>query len=441
MTPNSPPLQAAFEHQDEVFASAFSILNDAIAHESFPAASTAVTYRGQLIALKAIGHFIHEADAPSFSRSVREDGDFDLHSTTSDEVAPSFASFAKGGQDTLTPSTLFDIASLTKVAATTPMAMLLYEQGLLDLEASVSAIVPEFTHDAAKDPRRHEVTLCMLLAHSSGLPAYEKLFLKAHTRAELLQAAFTTPLSADPGTRANYSDIGFIILGIALERLAGESLDRFCQREIFSPLFMTNTTFNPPADLRSQIPPTADEREAPRSKEETCGSDTPVRETPAANQPSSGSQQSTRSTFRKRIIQGEVQDENASILGGVAAHAGLFSTAEDLAKFAHAMLNGGRPILRPETISLFTRRESAPSGTSRALGWDTPSTPSQSGKYFSPESYGHLGYTGTSLWIDPTRQLSIALLTNRTWPDCSNQAIKQIRPKFHDAVIEALGQS
>jgi CubicO group peptidase (beta-lactamase class C family) len=102
------------------------------------------------------------------------------------------------------------------------------------------------------------------------------------------------------------------------------------------------------------------------------------------------------------------------------------------------MLNGGSPILRPETVTLFTRRDAAPPGTPRALGWDTPSIPSQSGKYFSPNSFGHLGYTGTSLWIDPTRQLSITVLTNRTWPDCSNNAIKQVRPRFHDAVIAAI---
>ena len=142
--------------------------------------------------------------------------------------------------------------------------------------------------------------------------------------------------------------------------------------------------------------------------------------------------------FRKRIIQGEVQDENASVLGGVAGHAGLFATAEDLATFAHVLLQGGSPLVRPETLALFTRRETAPAGTSRALGWDTPSSPSQSGKYFSARSFGHLGYTGTSLWIDPERQLSITLLTNRTWPDCSNKAIKDVRPAFHDAVVEAL---
>jgi CubicO group peptidase (beta-lactamase class C family) len=370
LPPPIPTLVPAFEHQDEAFSSAFGILTEAIDARVFPAASIAVTRRDRLIALKAFGHFTYEADSPP-----------------------------------ATPATLFDLASLTKIIATTTMAAILNERGLLELETSVVGVVPEFKTDStgSSDPRRREITYRMLLAHSSGLPAYEKLFLRAHSRDALLQAAFTTPLSANPGTRAEYSDIGFILLTAALERLAGESLDVFCQHEVFGPLAMTNTTFNPSPDSRAQIPPTADDR-----------------------------------TFRNRIIQGEVQDENASVLGGVAGHAGLFSTAEDLAKFTHAMLHGGRPILRPETVALFTRREPAPPGTSRALGWDTPSKSSQSGKYFGPRSFGHLGYTGTSLWIDPDRQLSITLLTNRTWPDCANHAIKQVRPRFHDAVIEAL---
>jgi CubicO group peptidase (beta-lactamase class C family) len=300
----------------------------------------------------------------------------------------------------VTVGSIFDLASLTKVVATTAMAMILYERGVLDLEAPVTAVVPEF---AGADVRRAAVTFRMLLAHSSGLPAYEKLFLHAREREDLLRLAFATQLAASPGSHAEYSDIGFIILGVALERLADERLDSFCQREIFGPLAMSHTTFNPPNALRESIPPTADDR-----------------------------------TFRHRIIQGEVQDENASVLGGVAGHAGLFSTAEDLACFAHAMINSGYPILRPETVHLFTRRETAPEGTSRALGWDTPSAPSQSGKHFGPRSFGHLGYTGTSLWIDPGRQISITQLANRTWPDCQNQAIKQVRPAFHDAVVQAL---
>ncbi|MGA3349425.1 MAG: serine hydrolase domain-containing protein [Candidatus Sulfotelmatobacter sp.] len=364
----SPPMDA-FEDQDDCFANAFLILREAIGEKAFPAASIAITHGGRLVALKAFGQFTYDADSP-----------------------------------VVTTATLLDLASLTKVIATTSAAMLLYQRGVLDLDIPVAAIVPEFALDNEKDSRRREVTVRMLLAHSSGLPAYEKLFLKAGTREELLHAAFSVPLKSDPGSHAEYSDIGFIILGVALERLADESLDRFCQREMFAPLGMVDTTFNPPKEIRGQIPPTADDR-----------------------------------TFRHRIIQGEVQDENASILGGVASHAGVFSTAADLARFAHAMIGDGKPILRPETVALFTRRESAPEGTSRALGWDTPSMSSQSGKYFSPASFGHLGYTGTSLWIDPVRQISITLLTNRTWPDCSDQRIKVVRPKFHDAVIEALG--
>jgi len=348
------------------------------------------------------------------SRSLRQGGEFDFD---------------------LTPSTLFDLASLTKPVATATAAAILYERGLLELEAPVIGIVPEFMADACGSPdaRRRDVTFRMLLDHSSGLPAYEKLFLKARSRDDLLRAAFTTSLSTVPGTHAEYSDIGFILLGAALERIASESLDIFCQHEIFGPLAMTHTTFNPRAEMRPHIPPTADEREGPE-----CGAGAPARETPAEKAPPSVSPGNARSTFRKKIIQGEVQDENAYILGGVAPHAGLFSTAEDLARFAHALLHGGGPILRPETVALFTRRESAPPGTSRALGWDTPSAPSQSGKYFGPRSFGHLGYTGTSLWIDPDRKVSVTLLTNRTWPDCANPAIKQVRPIFHDAIMEAL---
>ena len=365
--------------QDERFRSAFGILEKAIGARAFPGCSLAAAFRGELVAHKAFGRFTYDPASPE-----------------------------------VTTASLFDLASLTKVVATTAMAMILYERGLVDLEAPVSAIVPKFGGGLDNDPRRREVTLRMLLTHSSGLPAYEKLFLRAQAREGLLQAAFATELTAEPGTQAEYSDIGFIVLGVILERLADEPLNAFCQREIFGPLGMTRTAFNPTLALKQFIPPTSDDR-----------------------------------TFRHRIIQGEVQDENASVLGGIAGHAGLFSTAEDLAIFAHSMLSGGYPMLRPETVELFSRRESSPKGTSRALGWDTPSSssslplplplPSQSGKYFSSRSFGHLGYTGTSLWIDPDRQLSITLLTNRTWPDCTNQAIKQVRPAFHDAMIEALG--
>jgi len=362
----SPRISSHYQDQGRIFAAAFKILEQAIEHCAFPCASVAITDSGQLVALKTFGHFTYDEESPI-----------------------------------VTPETVFDLASVSKVLATTSMAMILYERGLLDLDAPVIGVVPEF---AGEDARRREVTFRMLLAHSSGLPAHEKLYLQAQSREELIRAAMRVPLKADPESNADYSDVGFIVLGLALERLAEEPLDVFCQRELFGPLGMSQTAFNPPAAWKFRIPPTADDR-----------------------------------IFRKRIIQGEVFDENASLMGGVSPQAGVFSTAFDTALFAEVMLSGGTPIFRPETLAVFTRRETSPAGTSRALGWDTPSAPSQSGKYFSSSSYGHLGYTGTSLWIDPERQLSVTLLTNRTWPDCSNQAIREVRPRFHDAVAEALG--
>lgn len=357
-------LVSDYEGQDSQFAAAFKVLEQAIAERAFPAASLAVSHRHKLIALKAFGNFTYEPDSPA-----------------------------------ATPATIFDVASVSKVVATTAMAMLLYQRGLLDLDLPAVAVVPEF---AGTDPRRRQITLRMLLAHSSGLTAYEKLYLKTRNREELLAAVFAAPLTADPGTRAEYSDLGFITLAVALERLAEDSLDHFCQREIFGPMGMTQTAFKPRATWQSSTAPTQDDR-----------------------------------AFRKRIIQGEVQDENASILGGVAGHAGVFATAQDIAIFADALLRGEN-VIRHETLTVFTRRESTPAGTSRALGWDAPSRPSQSGKYFSEHAFGHLGYTGTSLWIDPERELSITLLTNRSWPDCTNQKIKEVRPRVHDAVVEAL---
>ncbi|MGB2606684.1 MAG: serine hydrolase domain-containing protein, partial [Candidatus Sulfotelmatobacter sp.] len=187
---HSLSLLDAFGDQEEIFAAPFSILEKAIAQRAFPAASIAVLHKGRVVALKALGRFTYEPMS-----------------------------------DPVTPATLFDLASLTKVVATTSMAMLLYEHGLLDLDVPIAAIVPEFISDAEKDSRRNDVSLRMLLAHASGLPAYEKLFLKVKTRDELLRAALSIPLAAGPGTRVDYSDIGFIILGIALERLAGEPLD------------------------------------------------------------------------------------------------------------------------------------------------------------------------------------------------------------------------
>jgi serine-type D-Ala-D-Ala carboxypeptidase len=358
-------LSPAHERQDEQFHRAFALLRSGIAQGAFPGVALAVAHQGKLIANKGLGHFTYDPSSPSVA-----------------------------------PQTVYDLASVTKVIATTAACMMLYDRGRLKLDQPLVELLPAF---AGNDPRRPQVTLRMLLAHSSGLPAYVKLFQTAHNKEELVRQALEVPLTAEPGTRAEYSDIGFILLGEALERITAEPLDRFCRREIFSRLSLPGLTFNPPPDWKPLIPPTEDDHR-----------------------------------FRNRVIQGEVNDENAFVMGGVAGHAGCFSTALDVSVFAQWMLQGGTPLVQPETLAIFTRREEFPLGTSRALGWDTPSQPSQSGKYFSSRSYGHLGYTGTSLWIDPDRQLSVTLLTNRTWPDRGSQLIKQIRPAFHDAVIEAL---
>lgn len=359
------PLPNAINGQDDQFARAFAVLQSGIEQRAMPGAVLAVAQQGKLIAHKALGRFTYEIDSSH-----------------------------------VTQETIYDLASLTKVLATTAVCMLLYSRGLLRLEQRVAEILPDFGED---DPRKRKITLGMLLTHSSGLPAYIKLFETARNRQELLQHAAAVALAREPGAHAEYSDIGFILLGEALERITGEPLDEFCRREIFGPLGIRTITFNPGADLLARIPPTENDK-----------------------------------NFRHRVIRGEVNDENASVMGGVAGHAGLFSTVLDVALFGECMLRGGAPLLDLHTVEVFTRRQAAADGASWALGWDKPSLPSQSGRYFSPKSYGHLGFTGTSLWIDPERQLSVTLLTNRTWPDRSAQGIKQIRPAFHDAVIEAL---
>jgi len=344
-----------------------SVLEQAVADRVFPGATFGVTRGGEIMTTGSAGRFTYEADSPA-----------------------------------VPAGTVFDLASVTKVVAATAIAMILCDREKLDLNRKVADVVPEFAGTGG-DHRRRRITFRMLLAHSSGLPAYARLFEKAHTRDALLDATHNMPLEADPDSRAEYSDIGFILLGEALSRIAGEPLDAFCQREIFSKLEMRKTTYLPPASWKLQIPPSVNDQK-----------------------------------FRRRVIQGEVNDENASVMGGVSAHAGVFSNVEDVSKFALCILGYGPQLFPKETIKLFATRQSIPAGTSRALGWDTPSPPSQSGQYFSVNSCGHLGYTGTSLWIDMERQISITLLTNRTWPNADNQAIKQLRPKFHDAIMEEL---
>jgi serine-type D-Ala-D-Ala carboxypeptidase len=364
----------------ERFAAAYRVLESAIAERAFPGCAFGVIASGQAVLEGALGSFTYDERSP-----------------------------------VVQPNTMYDVASLTKVVATTAAAMLLTQRGFLDLETPVAELLPGFVVGRPSGTWARHVTVRHLLAHNSGLPGYVEFFRDATTPAALFRACLDLSFEARPGERAEYSDPGFILLGKALEVLMREPLSHWVRREVFHPLEMAATGFNPARYLAGSIPPT----------EEDVG-------------------------FRQRVIQGEVQDENASVLSGVAGHAGLFSNLPDLLRFAAEILAAVRRGSEPEhpwaqlfdarTVEVFAERQ-APKGSSRALGWDTPSEQSSSGRHFSERSIGHLGYSGCSLWIDLAEDIAVVLLTNRTWPDRKNQAIRAVRPAFHDAVREALSGS
>lgn len=267
---------------------------------------------------------------------------------------------------------IYDLASLTKVVALTTSAMVLYDEGKLRLDARVQEYLPEFTGQW-----KEQVTIRHLLTHRSGLPPGRQLWRTARSPAEARQQVLETKLNSRPGGVFDYSDLGAIVLGLVIERISGQTLDRFAEDRVFRPLGMVDTRFLPPDAWKSRIAPT--EVSPPRGY--------PIR--------------------------GEVHDEAAFTLGGVSGHAGLFGSAADLSVFAQMMLNGGSyngtRIVADSTVRLFTRTVK----DHRALGWETANGERGAGEYLSPAAYGHTGYTGTSLWIDPERQMFVVLLTNR----------------------------
>ena len=295
-------------------------------------------------------------------------------------------------------STLFDLASLTKVVATTTLAMIMEESGQLDLDRTVSSYLPEFN-----SPEKLGITVRQLLIHNSGLEAGGNTF-NARGREAYLRLINARPLEYQPGTKMIYSDWSMILLQLVMERISGKTLDVLATEKIFRPLGMTDTQFNPPFTLRSRIAPTQVD------------------------------------DARGGLLWGTVHDENAYMLGGVAGHAGLFSTARDLALFSLMMLNGGEyngvRIAKPSTIARWTARQGRES--SRALGWDSPDGGSSAGQFFSPWSYGHTGFTGTSIWIDPQKDLFVVVLTNRVNPTRSNTRHVQLRRDVVDAVQQAV---
>ena len=295
---------------------------------------------------------------------------------------------------------IYDLASLTKVVGTTTAAMVLFDEGRLDLEAPVSTYLPAFS-GGWKD----SVTVRHLLTHRSGLPAGRDLWRVARTPDEARAAVLSTNLECKPGQCYIYSDLGADVLGFVIEAIAGESLDVFLHDKVFEPLGMNDTFFRPADSLTYRIAPT--EIAPPRGYP----------------------------------LQGQVHDENAYALGGVAGHAGLFSTAADLSIFAQMMLNGGEyngvRVVSDTTVALFTRRAA---GT-RALGWDTADGDGGSGKFLDSRAYGHTGYTGTSIWIDPERHMFVLLLTNRVHAARARRpakVISDVRADLADAAVASV---
>ena len=322
----------------------------------------------------------------------------------------------------VTTDTIYDLASLTKPLATTTALVCLLQDGPMNLDQPVTDWLSEWQSTAY----RH-TTIRQLLHHSSGLPAWRRYYEalspaglppKDETERQaritvLLQTIAKEPLEYDPGSQSVYSDLGFMALGVVIERCVGTSLPDYCRSRMYdllnaNPLFFIDAEGNPTGgdgDLTSVAPTEQD-------------------------------------SWRGRLVHADVHDENAYALGGIAGHAGLFGTASSVSQISGAWLQAvlGRPsMLSVKWAQHFTRRQE-PEVSSWALGWDTPSPPSSSGHHFSPESFGHLGYAGTSLWIDPVRELEVILLSNRVHPTRENKQIKVFRPELHDLVVKEYGR-
>ncbi len=304
---------------------------------------------------------------------------------------------------------IFDVASLTKVIATTSAIMRLFDDGTIALDDSIGKYIPEFVDRILEDSEiRKSVTIKHLLTHTSGLPPFKYYYEIEGDYRTRIDSVYKTKLDTIPGEKMVYSDVGFILLGKIVERVTGKSLDQFVATEIFIPLGMMDTYYNPSEMKLKRIIPTE------------------------------------YSAMEGGFVQGQVHDENARSLGGIAGHAGLFSTAGDLAIFSQMMLNGGvyneGKIFSAETIDLFTHPYN-PKENSQCLGWDSPNGISSGGVYFSDNSYGHTGFTGTSLWIDPENDIFVILLTNAVHPhrEWKNPKYYDWQQRIHSAVYESLG--
>jgi len=358
--------QQKSENKNFDFTKVDSIVNEGIQQKAFPGAALLINLNGVTIYKNGFGKFTYDSNSP-----------------------------------VVKTSTIYDLASLTKVIAATTAAMICIDSNYFMLDDKVGKYIPEFGTNG-----KENITIRNLLLHNSGLPAWKKFYDKKLTREQILLEIYSSGLEYETGIKSVYSDFGMIILAKVIEKVTNTTLDKFCEKKIFEPLGMNDTFFNPPDSVKKRIPPTENDN-----------------------------------YWRHRLIKGEVHDETASLLGGVSGHAGLFSSVEDLEKFMIMILNKGvyqnQRIINSETIELFTKRQSQEN--SRALGWDTKSEKgSSAGNLFGENSFGHTGFTGTSIWVDPDRNLFVVFLTNRVYPSRVNNKILLIRPLLHDAVINSI---
>jgi CubicO group peptidase (beta-lactamase class C family) len=349
------------------------------------------------LAVTLLQEAVARGDIPGATLAVARHGKLVLHE------AIGYAAVAPEKR-AMTLDTLFDLASLTKVMATLPAILHLVERGAFRLDDKVNRFFPGFTGEG-----KETVSIRQLLTHTAGLAPFINLEQTPGPRAELIDRILQAPLQAKPGERIIYSDLGFILLGELVHLVSGKPLDQYVEEHIYRPMGMESVCFNPPAAWKDRCAPTE---------------------------------------FRPylgRHQQGEVHDERATVLGGVAGHAGLFGTAAEVAAYGTLWVNGGRAgerqILSPAMIAAASRLHAEDEGDSRGLGWihfRSRDTLYSCGDLFSPGSIGHTGFTGTSLWIDPATGLVVAFLSNRVHLGRENHAVIRLRPLLHNIVAGAL---
>ncbi len=359
-------LKILAQNQKYNFNRVDSVIENAIKDQAFPGAQLLIWKDGKTIYEKPYGHFTYDKKSPK-----------------------------------VTSATLYDLASVTKVIATTTATMICYDRKLFSLDDPVVKYIPEFGVNG-----KDQITIKNLLLHNSGLPAFKRFYEFCSSADDVLKDIYYSKLEYPTGEKTIYSDLGIITLAKIIEKVTAKKFDVFCKEEIFTPLKMYSTLFNPPDSLKKLCAPTENDN-----------------------------------YWRNSLLQGEVHDEASAMLNGVAGHAGLFSTASDIAKLMSVLINNGmyngKYFINPETVKLFTTRYSEQS--SRALGWDTKSEKgSSAGDFFSPYSFGHTGYTGTSVWADPERKLVVIFLTNRVYPTRDNIKILKVRPELHNTIIKAI---